>query len=203
VLPSISLYAGIATALLARGKRLRVAGLALAAGALAWPARERRAVARATLLDNVLPRWHFHERHAIAIDAAPERVFDAILRVTPREIALFRAFTAIRRGFAHCREGILNAAPDAPILDAAMKSGFRVAASDPPREIVLALTISKDVEAAMNFRLDGNILSTETRVHARTHVFALYWRLIHPGSDILRRTWLRAIRNRAESPDFK
>jgi hypothetical protein len=28
--------------------------------------------------------------------------------------------------------------------------------------------------------------------------FAVYWRLIHPGSDIIRRMWLRAIKRRAE-----
>jgi hypothetical protein len=28
--------------------------------------------------------------------------------------------------------------------------------------------------------------------------FAIYWRRIHPGSDIIRRMWLRAIKLRAE-----
>ncbi len=44
---------------------------------------------------------------------------------------------------------------------------------------------------------------TETRVFANTpaamHRFAVYWRLIHPGSDIIRRMWLRAIKRRAEA----
>jgi hypothetical protein len=61
----------------------------------------------------------------------------------------------------------------------------------------------------MNFRVDrdgagGCTLSTETRVFAtdpasRRH-FAAYWRVIYPGSALIRRMWLRAIRLRAEGP---
>ena len=61
--------------------------------------------------------------------------------------------------------------------------------------------------AAMNFfvRPDengGSIVSSETRVCANdtsgARRFAIYWRIIHPGSDIIRRMWLRAIKLRAE-----
>jgi hypothetical protein len=45
-------------------------------------------------------------------------------------------------------------------------------------------------------------VSSETRVYAtdiRTEWrFRLYWWLIHPGSALIRRMWLRAIRKRAE-----
>ena len=48
----------------------------------------------------------------------------------------------------------------------------------------------------------NSTISTETRVYAddaaAIHRFAIYWRLIHPGSDIIRRMWLRAIKERAE-----
>ena len=61
--------------------------------------------------------------------------------------------------------------------------------------------------AAMNFfvRPDengGSIVSSETRVCASdssgARRFAIYWRIIHPGSDLIRRMWLRAIKLRAE-----
>jgi hypothetical protein len=61
--------------------------------------------------------------------------------------------------------------------------------------------------ATMNFfvRPDergGSIISSETRVYANdapgVRRFAIYWRIIHPGSDIIRRMWLRAIKLRAE-----
>ena len=61
--------------------------------------------------------------------------------------------------------------------------------------------------AAMNFLVlpnerGGSIVSSETRVNANSagarRRFAIYWRIIHPGSDIIRRMWLRAIKRRAE-----
>jgi hypothetical protein len=36
--------------------------------------------------------------------------------------------------------------------------------------------------------------------HARRR-FAAYWRVIYPGSAIIRRMWLRAIQHRAMTPD--
>jgi hypothetical protein len=62
--------------------------------------------------------------------------------------------------------------------------------------------------AAMNFRLDDAgphacHVTTETRVYATDagarRRFVAYWRVIYPGSALIRRMWLRAIRERAES----
>ena len=61
--------------------------------------------------------------------------------------------------------------------------------------------------ATMNFRIEPidaktSTLMTETRVFATDGVslrrFTPYWRVIFPGSAILRITWLRAIKSRAE-----
>ena len=63
------------------------------------------------------------------------------------------------------------------------------------------------VLAAMNFIVTpaedgGSTIATETRIYANSPAalrrFGIYWRLIHPGSDIIRRMWLRAIARRAE-----
>jgi hypothetical protein len=63
------------------------------------------------------------------------------------------------------------------------------------------------VLAAMNFDVrddgaGGSLVSTETRVFATStsarRRFAAYWRLIYPGSSLIRAMWLRAIRARAE-----
>ncbi|MBZ5654133.1 MAG: hypothetical protein LAO56_02515 [Acidobacteriia bacterium] len=63
--------------------------------------------------------------------------------------------------------------------------------------------------AAMNFLVedagpDACTVTTETRIYATDSSarrrFAAYWRVIYPGSSLLRRTWLRAIARRAESP---
>jgi hypothetical protein len=61
---------------------------------------------------------------------------------------------------------------------------------------------------AINFRIEpdghgGSILSTATRVYApdapTRRRFAAYWRLIYPGSALIRRMWLRAIEKEARS----
>lgn len=66
-------------------------------------------------------------------------------------------------------------------------------------------------KAAMNFAVralgDGtSLLTTETRVEATDDAtrrrFAAYWRLIYPGSSLIRVNWLAAIARRAEAaPD--
>ena len=62
--------------------------------------------------------------------------------------------------------------------------------------------------AAMNFRIEpdragGSLVTTETRIYATDATaarrFARYWRVIYPGSWIIRRMWLEAIRVRSES----
>ena len=62
--------------------------------------------------------------------------------------------------------------------------------------------------ATMNFLVTsddhgGSTITSVTRVYANSpsvvRRFAIYWRIIHPGSDIIRRTWLRAIKRRAEA----
>ena len=62
--------------------------------------------------------------------------------------------------------------------------------------------------AVMNFEIlaEGPVvtrLRTETRIHctdARSRrTFGLYWTFVHPGSALIRRVWLRAVRKRAEA----
>lgn len=63
------------------------------------------------------------------------------------------------------------------------------------------------VKVAVNFRFIPNgsgktILTTETRNCGITpkdsRIFGYYWRIIYPGSAIIRRVWLNTIKNRAE-----
>ena len=172
-----------------------------------WPAREQRAATARTHLDSIVPVWQFNEKHSLRIDAPPERVFEAIRAVRAEDIVLFRTLVAIRRGGRRGPESILNPAAGAPILDVATRTGFRYLADDPPREIVVGLEVAPGVFAAMNFLVTadgrgGSIVSTETRVYARTkragRRFAMYWRVIRPGSGFIRRMWLRAVRRRVE-----
>lgn len=127
------------------------------------------------------------------------------------------------------RESILAAPAEKPLLDVALHSGFLVLAEDPDKELVFGTVLCARLprighpgprdfvaldrpgfcKAAMNFRLreepGGWVrLSTETRVFAlgssARRGFAVYWRVIYPGSAFIRRMWLEAIRRRAEDP---
>ena len=216
MLASLALYAGAATTLAGAVSLLRrrtrrtgalliAGGVAVAAAALAWPVSEEHVAEKLTHLDAAMPLWHFNEVHSIHINADPQRVYEAAKAVRANEIAFFHALTSIRRGFRATQENILNPSDDKPLLDVATRTSFRYLADDPPREIVIGTCVASGVDATMNFLIvpeaKGCRLSTETRVFAlsKKHLFALYWRAIHPGSDIIRRMWLRAIQRRAEA----
>jgi len=172
-----------------------------------------------THLDFWMPRWQFGEQHEIDVAATPERVYDAIRAVRASDIRFFRTLVAIRRGFRRTPEGILNPSPDKPILDVATSTTFHWLADEAPREVVVGTCVIGKMEkadfrtppdgvavAAMNFVVTptatGSHVTTETRVYATAakprRAFAIYWSLIRPGSGIIRRFWLRAIKKRAE-----
>lgn len=186
------------------------AGLALATIGALLPAPESRVSPARTRLDEFAPAWQFRERHSTTVAAPPARVFEAIRSVRADEIRLFRTLTWIRRRGRRLPESILNAGDSTPIIDVALRTSFVRLADDPPRELVVATTIGtrpRHSQATMNFlvrpnRDGGSIVSTETRVFAKTDAarrrFAVYWRVIYPGSALIRRMWLRAIKRRAE-----
>jgi len=201
-------------------------GLLWVFSALVWPARTHQAATAASRLDDWMPACQFSERHTIHVDAPPEKVFAAIRAVRADEIILFRMLTTIRRGGRPGPESILDAPEQQPLLDVATKTTFVELADEPPRELVVGTVVLAPPEikgsstrelfrkgppegvalATMNFLVTpeaygGSTVSTETRVFAKdrstVHRFAIYWRMVQPGSDIIRRMWLRAIRRRA------
>lgn len=212
-----------------RGLAVVGAGVLLAGAGLALPASESRVARVQTRLDEFAPAWQFREFHTIRVAAPPSRVFEAIRRVRADEIALFHALTWIRRGGQALPLSILNAGGSESLIDVATRSGFVRLADDVPRELVIGTVVmappgtkgtltaqvfQKDLPpgfalATMNFlvKADGpgrSFVSTETRVFANSpsarRRFAVYWRIIYPGSAIIRRMWLRAIEQRATHP---
>jgi hypothetical protein len=201
-------------------------GAVLVGAGLTLPARESRVKIVTTHLDEFVPVWQFGERHTISVAAPPARVFEAIRSVRGNEISLFNALTWIRRGGRRGPESILNAGDSAPLLDVATRNGFIYLADDAPRELVIGTVVVAPpgrrgtltpqtyktqlppgfALAAMNFVVapDGpnaSLVSTETRVFANSpgarRRFARYWRMIYPGSALIRRMWLRAVERRA------
>jgi len=210
-----------------RGAGVAAAGVLLAAIGLTLPASESRVARVASRLDEFAPVWQFHEHHTIAIAAPPARVFEAIERTRADEIFLFRTLIWIRSGGQPPPQSILNAAArHESLIDVAIHSTFVRLARDVPRELVVGTvvvappgtrgTLTPQVFqrrlpdgfalATMNFIVteDGpgrSLVSTETRVFANSpsarRRFAAYWRVIYPGSALIRRMWLRAIQRRA------
>ena len=209
----------------ARALAIAAAGVLVATIGLVLPAPESRLVRHHTRLDEFAPAWQFREVHARRVAAPPSRVFDAIRRVRADEIFLFQTLTWVRRGGQPLPPGVLNAGTRESLIDVALKGGFVLLADDPPRELVVGTVVVAPpgrgpltpgvfqqslppgfALATMNFVVtpdgpDASIVSTETRVFANSPAarrrFAMYWRVIYPGSALIRRMWLRAIARRA------
>lgn len=204
-------------------------GVVMVGIALLLPVSESRITRVETRLDEFAPVWQFREFHATSIDAPPARVFEAIKRIRPDEIFLFGTLIWIRSGGQPPPQNVLDAAKHfESLIDIATHSTFVYLADDPPREFVVGTvvgwppgarrTITPELFqkplppgftlATMNFRVtsdggSGSVVSTETRVFANSSSarrrFAAYWRVIYPGSAIIRRMWLQAIQRRATS----
>jgi hypothetical protein len=177
------------------------------------------------MLDEFLPSYDVNEVHSISTGAPPAAVMDAIRGLTAVEVPVLVALMAIRSVPALLRRRRLPVR--GPLLDGFRKSGF-VQLSEAPDELVLGSVGRfwqptgglRRIEAAefagfaepgwakavFNLQIERvgerTVLSTETRIattdEQARRSFARYWRLIHPGSALIRIAWLRAIRRRAE-----
>jgi hypothetical protein len=178
-------------------------------------------------LDNVLPNYDVRERHSITVDAAPGTVLDEILRMTPRDVPVMVVLMALRslpslllgRGalglggrpivqqFERAGFVRLGTAVDELVLGAVGRfwrpsGGLRRVAA----ESFAAFAEPGWAKGAVNFRAVSaggrTHLTTETRVlatdAAARRSFRHYWRLIYPGSVLIRIAWLRAIKRSAE-----
>jgi hypothetical protein len=109
---------------------------------------------------------------------------------------------------------VLAEEPDREVVLGTLASaprGWRPTGKPTPdgfKALFVTTTTPGFASATMNFRIEDAsptacMLTTETRVYASDastrRRFALYWRVIYPGSALIRRMWLRAIARRAES----
>jgi hypothetical protein len=183
------------------------------------PTSETRVETPRTLLDEFVPVYQFSEFHTVDISAPKDRVDSAIRTVRPEEIRFFKTLTTIR--------GIGNMGHEGrPILESFVSGWFLLLADEPGKEIVFGhggdaragkTLVAGEfktahpaplIKIAMNFHIrevDAThcTLTTETRVYTAgpqvVRGFATYWRMIYPGSALIRRMWLRAIKLRAEA----
>lgn len=207
------------------GALILAGGVALTVAALSWPASTIRVAQPRTRLDNIMPEYQFSERHSARIHARPEQVMEAVRQSTFGDMKSLVTLLKIRG--AALRTPVRETDwQDKRVLDAFSAPGFLLDGSE--REVVmfwaanvragrLAEVRSPQefvdyrepgaVKMAFNFNVEDagagwSTVSTETRVAALSDVgrgFARYWRLIVPGSGLLRRQWLDGIKRRAES----
>lgn len=179
-----------------------------------------------SLIDEFLPEFDFNEVHRARVPSTAGAVA-AAKDATPGEMPLVRLLFALRSGPALLTRGRgLPRAKDRSLAAQMVEFGF-VPLAETDDEIVLGfvgqpwkvyggsmprLHSAEEwrgfaepgyVKAVMNFREAGGQLETETRIKATDPAsrrrFARYWRLIRPGSGLIRRSWLRAASRRARA----
>jgi hypothetical protein len=164
-------------------------------------------------LDAYLPEHEFAERHAIDVEAAPDRIDAAVRAVHADDLPLVRLLLRIRllgrrpesRPFVAI--GLpLEDAPGEGLVLGLTGQFWRIRGAPLPRptsrEEFLAYDRPDVCKAVIDFRIDGGRLTTETRVHvgdpAARRKFARYWLVVRPFSGLTRIAFLRAVRREAE-----
>jgi len=210
------------------GALVLAGGVALTLAALFWPASTIRVAQPRTRLDDIMPEYQFFERHSARIHARPEQVMQAIRQSTFGDMKSLVTLLKIRRAALRTPShdtGVFS--QNKRILDAFSESGYLFGGSE--HEIVMFVAVNvrekrrSEVrtlrefadyreQGAVKMAYDFNVedagrgwstITTETRVLALDDITRRggghYWRLIVPGSGLLRRQWLDGIKRRAES----
>jgi len=210
----------------AAGALFLVGGVALTLVALSWPAKSVHVTQATTRLDAIMPEYQFSERHSTRIHARPEQVMEAVRQSRFGDMASMVTLMKIRAVALRIHHPD-DSFPNMRVLDAFSLSGWTSGGNE--HEIVMAgganaragrplqphsLQEFADyrepgaVKMAFNFTADDagdgwSTVTTETRVFATDDStrrgMGRYWRLIVPGSGLLRRQWLDSIKTKAES----
>ena len=198
--------------------------------ALSWPASTTTITVRRSLLDEAMPQYDFVERHQIRVHAPLPRAYSALQAVKVDELSAYPYLMKVRnaamgRSWSKPKEP----SPAIVAVFSDPRSGFFLIQQN-EREMVFGGVgrVSKGdkivlpspagfaafqqrgcVKVAFNLKVDDagdgwTAVSTETRLHAldagSRRATAVYWRLIYPGSGMLRTMWLQAARVWAEKP---
>jgi len=172
-------------------------------------------------IDDLLPEWHFGERHRHATTAPAADLLAGVERVTWAEVPVMRTLMLIRSA------GRLVLRPDRPIVEDMAGLGFmmlartddelvaaaigrpwkpagggpRLADQPDPERFFIDFAAPGWAKMVINFSLSPAELTTETRVlltdDRSRRAFRRYWLLVRPFSGLIRRQWLAAIARRA------
>lgn len=210
----------------AAGALILAGGVALSAAALFWPAATIRVAHPGSRLDEIMPEYQFSERHSARIHARPAQVMEAIRQSTFADMKSLMMLLKIRGAVLRTPAGSTAGFRDMRILDGFLKSGYLFDSSE--HEIAIfglwnaRANRRPDVHTLQQFvdcreqgvvKMGFDFIVEEagegwSKVNAETRVsvvdptsrgMARYWRLMVPGSGLLRLQWLEGIKKAAES----
>lgn len=177
------------------------------------------------VLDLAMPRWTSRERHSIAIPPASANVMSTVEHLTWKRVPTFHRIITL--GGMGTRDFF---GQDEPVLDFLLNGPYRIIHRS-ETELVIGgiLPLNKTqrlpelgpqpvdafrelnspgiVKVAANFLVRDGMLSTQTRnlpigLPAQV-LFGGYWVGIRAGSGVIRRSWLRGIRDELVSAQLE
>lgn len=202
-----------------------LAGFVLVSAALFWPPSTTISDGRNGRLDDFMPRYQCSEYHEEIARVPIEEMEQAVLAVNMTDIPAADILLRLRFLFSeHPYEPdtrpFLELTPDSAFLvldDSNPRDRVYAMVGIPwDEEIAWEVRTAEQFNAfkkpgfikiAFNFRIEdkgekGVLISTETRSLGNDSqaqkIFARYWRVIYPGSSIIRRVWLGAIIDNAK-----
>ena len=208
------------------GAMILASGVALAFAALNWPASMIRVAQSAPQLDDIMPEYQFSERHSARVHARPEQVMQAIRQSTFGDMKSLVTLLKIRGAVLRAPVNNIGDLQDKRLLDSFSESGYLFGGREheiamfgiwnpranrrPEVRTLQELADCRErgvVKMAFDFKVEEagagwSTITTETRVVAlddTSRGMARYWRLIVPGSGLLRLQWLEGIKTRAEN----
>ncbi len=208
------------------GALILAGGVGLAVAALHWPASMIRVAQPKTHLDKIMPEYQFSERHSARVHALPEQVMQAVGEATFSDMKSLATLLKIRGAVLRAPTKGIGDLQNKRIADSFREAGYLFGGSE--HEIVMCGGFNVQAQRRLEVRAleefaknrepgavimafdftveeagDGwSTLTAETRVVApggASAGMARYWRMIVPGSGLLRLQWLEGIKRRAES----
>jgi hypothetical protein len=214
------------------GALIFAGGVGLTVAALLWPAPVIRVAQHRTRLDDVMPEYQSRERHSERIHAKPEQVMEALRQSTVGDLKSLATLLKIRAAVLRMPFHDIAHLRDKRMLDTFSEAQYISGGNE--REIVMLGVWNVKAQRRPNVRTFQEFTDYRERggvkmgfnfsvedagggwstIKAETRVLALddatrrglgrYWRLIVPGSGLLRIQWLDGVKKRAESmPDAR
>jgi hypothetical protein len=172
------------------------------------------------VLDDAMPRWWRHEVHSIALAAPRRRVIEAADDLTWGEVPFFHGvLTVMGLGLKRLPEQdrvlsmferggyeIIHRGDDELVGAGLLRLSLHQKPMDLGANPVAGFRALAEpgVKVALNFFYRDGCLRTETRVQPTTSgarlVFLPYWLGVRAGGGLIRRSWLKGIRQRSQQP---